>query len=82
MENHIHSILFVDDDPMVLQGLKRSLDEYSDHWKADFAASGKDALQKLSEKHYDAIVTDMHMPVMDGIQLLDLVSKTSPGVMR
>ncbi len=82
MENEIHSILFVDDEPMVLQGLKRSLDEYSDYWKADFASSGKDALQKLAERPFDAIVTDMHMPVMDGNQLLDLVSKTSPGVMR
>ncbi len=82
MENQIHSILFVDDDPMVLQGLRRSLEEYSDYWKADFASSANEALQKLARTPYDAIVTDMHMPVMDGNQLLDLVSKTSPGVMR
>ena len=78
----MHSVLFVDDDPMVLQGLKRSLDEYSDVWETDFSSNAKEALQKLTERSFDAIVTDMHMPVMDGNQLLDLVSKTSPGVMR
>jgi putative nucleotidyltransferase with HDIG domain len=77
-----HFILFVDDDPLVLQGLKRSLEEYSDEWVMDFSSNPKNALEKLSEQEFDAIVTDMHMPVMDGIQLLDLVSKTSPGVMR
>jgi putative nucleotidyltransferase with HDIG domain len=82
METRIHAILFVDDDPMVLQGMKRSLEEYSDVWVTEFASNAKEALEKLSERQFDAIVTDMHMPVMDGNQLLDLVSKTSPGVMR
>ncbi len=77
-----HFILFVDDDPLVLQGLKRSLEEYSDEWITEFSSTPKNALEKLSEQQFDAIVTDMHMPVMDGIQLLDLVSKTTPGVMR
>jgi HD-like signal output (HDOD) protein len=58
------------------------MDEYCEDWDVDFAASGKQALAKLSECPYDAIVTDMHMPVMDGIQLLDAVSRTAPGVIR
>jgi putative nucleotidyltransferase with HDIG domain len=82
MENRTHSVLFVDDDVLVLQGLKRSLEEFSDVWEVDFSSSPNDALQKLTGHAFDAIVTDMHMPLMDGNQLLDLVSKTSPGVMR
>jgi putative nucleotidyltransferase with HDIG domain len=77
-----HFVLFVDDDPMILKGLKRSLEEYDDVWSADFAVSGRDALAKLAEQPFDAIVTDMHMPGMDGIQLLDAVSKDMPAVMR
>ncbi len=82
MTKRVHYVLFVDDDPLVLKGLKRSLEEYSDIWSAEFSTSARDALEKLSEQSFDAIVTDMHMPVMDGIQLLDLVSQTTPGVMR
>lgn len=75
-----HSILFVNDDPLILRGLQRSMDEYCDNWEAEFASSGEEALTKLSEHPYDAIVTDMRMPVMDGIQLLDTVNRMSPGV--
>jgi putative nucleotidyltransferase with HDIG domain len=82
METRIHTILFVDDNPMVLQGMKRSLEEYSDVWDTDFASNAKEALQKLAERQFDAIVTDMHMPVMDGNQLLDMVRRTSPGIIR
>jgi HD-like signal output (HDOD) protein/ActR/RegA family two-component response regulator len=82
MEQRKHSILFVDDDPFILRGFERSLDEYCENWRADFAFSGKDAINKLSEHSYDAIVTDIHMPVMDGIQLLDAVSRLNPGVIR
>ncbi len=78
----MHSILFVDDDEMVLQGLRRSLGEYSDTWKTDFSSNPNDALDKLAKESFDAIVTDMHMPIMDGAQLLELVSKSNPDVMR
>jgi putative nucleotidyltransferase with HDIG domain len=82
MVSRVHSILFVDDDVMILQGLKRSLEEFSEIWEIDFTTSPQEALHKLTEHPFDAIVTDMHMPLMDGNQLLELVSKTSPGVMR
>ena len=77
-----HKILFVDDDPLVLKGLKRSLTEYSDEWTTHFSSSATEALEKISAEDYDAIVTDMHMPGMDGIQLLNLVSQRTPGVIR
>lgn len=82
MTTQKHRILFVDDDPLVLRGFQRSLDDYCDNWEADFAPSGKEALKKLSEHPFDAIITDMHMPIMDGVQLLDAVSKMTPGVIR
>jgi putative nucleotidyltransferase with HDIG domain len=82
MEKRIHHILFVDDDPLILKGFKRSVEEYSEDWNADFASSGQDALNKLKKFAFDAVVTDMHMPGMDGIQLLDAVSREMPGVLR
>ena len=82
MEKRKHSILFVDDDVLVLKGIKRSLEDYDDVWSAEYANSGRDALSKLASQHFDAVVTDMHMPGMDGIQLLDVVSREMPGVLR
>ena len=77
-----HKILFVDDDKLILSGLKRSLEEYSTFWDYDFALSGKEALELLKSANYDAIITDLLMPVMDGIKLLEIVSEKHPGVMR
>jgi HD-like signal output (HDOD) protein len=77
-----HFILFVDDDPLVLKGFQRSMYQYSEFWETEFAVSGQEALIKLSQHAYDAFVTDMHMPDMDGIQLLEEVSRISPGVIR
>ena len=75
-------VLFVDDDPMVIRGYKRSADEYSDDWDLFFATSGKAALEILAQEHVDVILTDMRMPQMDGNALLEKVSQEFPGVVR
>lgn len=80
--NKRHNILFVDDDALILKGLRRSIEEYIDYWDADFAMSGKDAIAKLADTHFDAVVTDMSMPVMDGLHLLEEVSTSFPEVLR
>jgi HD-like signal output (HDOD) protein/ActR/RegA family two-component response regulator len=82
MKPQKHMILFVDDDPLVLRGFQRSLDDFSDDWETEFAVSGKEGLECLSKRAFDAVITDMHMPSMDGIQLLEEVSRCHPGVIR
>jgi len=75
-------ILFVDDEPMILQGLQRMLQPQSKLWDMSFAASGADALALLETKSFDAIVTDMRMPAMDGARLLELVRERYPAIIR
>lgn len=77
-----HNILFVDDDPLILKGLSRSLDEYEDQWNVKFALSGNEALSKLGETEFDAVITDLLMPLMNGLALLEKVNETHPGVLR
>jgi CheY-like chemotaxis protein len=48
----------------------------------DFVDSAAAALQALDQEEYDAIVTDMRMPVMDGAQLLEQVKLRHPNVIR
>ena len=75
-------ILFVDDEPMVLDGLRRMLRGMRNEWEMEFATSGHDALKILDGKRFNVIVTDMRMPGMDGCQLLNHVKELHPQVVR
>ncbi|MEA4906441.1 MAG: HDOD domain-containing protein [Chloroflexi bacterium] len=77
-----HSILFVDDDLNVIQGLKRSLRSMADEWDCLYCQSAVDALDLLKHYRFDIIVTDLRMQGMDGANLLELVKKNYPEVIR
>jgi HD-like signal output (HDOD) protein len=75
-------ILFVDDEPMVLTGLQRSLRPMRSEWEMVFATGGNEALAAIDQQAFDIVVTDMRMPGMDGAQLLEEVQKRSPQTLR
>lgn len=75
-------ILFVDDEPKVLQGLQRMLRHQRDAWEMVFADGGQQALRLLEEKPFDVVVSDMMMPGMDGAQLLTEVMARFPQTVR
>jgi HD-like signal output (HDOD) protein len=75
-------ILFVDDEPLLLSGLQRSLCPMRSEWEMVFAAGGNEALAAMDRQPFDIIVTDMRMPGMDGAQLLEEVQKRSPRTLR
>ena len=75
-------ILFVDDDPMVLTGLQRSLRSMRAEWEMVFVNGGQQALHEMEQRSFDIIVTDMRMPVMTGAQLLEEVKQRFPHCFR
>lgn len=75
-------ILFVDDEAQVLAGLRSRLHRLRSEWVMSFADSGAKALQMLAESPFDVIVTDVHMPQMDGAELLRIVSQQWPQMVR
>jgi HD-like signal output (HDOD) protein len=75
-------ILFVDDEPMVLKGLQRTLRKMRAEWEMVFADSSKQALDILAAEPFDVIVSDLKMPEMDGEQLLAEVKNKHPQVVR
>jgi HD-like signal output (HDOD) protein len=75
-------ILFVDDEPNLLMGLQRTLRPMRAQWEMEFVASGDEALQALSLHTFDAVVTDMRMPGMTGVELLERIQDQFPRTIR
>ena len=76
------NILFVDDEPNILEGLQRMLRPMRREWQMSFAKSGAEALETLGANEIDVIVSDMRMPGMDGARLLHEVREKHPHVVR
>jgi len=75
-------ILFVDDEPMVLEAMRRMLRDKRNEWETIFATSGREALEILSKGKFDMLISDMRMAGMDGAQLLNEVKNRFPGIIR
>jgi two-component system response regulator PilR (NtrC family) len=70
------NILIVDDEKAIRESLKMILEE--EGYSTDVAQDGEEALQKIEAANFDAVITDIKMPKLDGIQLLEAASKISP----
>jgi HD-like signal output (HDOD) protein len=75
-------VLFVDDEPRVLDGLRRMLRPMRDLWEMEFVSSAREALEVVRNGGVTVLITDMQMPDMDGEALLDAVTVESPGTVR
>jgi len=76
------NVLFVDDEPDVLEGLENRLRPWRNEWNLMFAGSGDEALQAMRGRHVDVVVSDMRMPGMDGAALLRTVRERQPETVR
>jgi len=69
-------ILVVDDERVVRESLRRWFTDYG--YEVETASEGRKALLELGETGYDLVITDIKMPGMDGLELLDRIKETSP----
>lgn len=76
------NLIFVDDEPRILQALQRQLHGMRNEWRMNFMDSAPKALEFMAATPVDVIVTDMMMPGMDGAQLLTEVLKRHPNCVR
>jgi signal transduction histidine kinase len=76
--SNIPHMLIVDDDPALLQALPQALALRMSAIEVDTSDSALDALKLIEERDYDAIVSDIKMPGMDGLALLDKIQKMRP----
>lgn len=75
-------VLFVDDEPNVLSGLRRMLRPLRHEWNMDFVEGGQQALDRLAAHPCDVIVSDIRMPGIDGVELLKQVKTRYPNAIR
>ncbi len=69
-------ILVVDDEIKMTRLLEITLRE--EGYKVDRTTRGREALKKVEKNSYDAVVTDLRMPDLDGIELLKKIKEISP----
>jgi len=70
-------VLLVDDEPLVLEGLAFMIDWESRGFRVcGEACDGEEALDRILELKPDLVVTDVSMPAMDGLQLIEHCAKT------
>jgi DNA-binding NarL/FixJ family response regulator len=74
--------MFVDDEAAVLRALASLFRRDRDRWDVVYAHGGAQALLELDRARFDVIVTDLSMPEVDGLQLLQAVLASSPRTTR
>ncbi len=75
-------VLFVDDEPIMLELLQLTVEAMKGDWETRFAESGEKALRLMEKESFDLVVSDMRMPGMTGAQLLNEVMRRYPATSR
>jgi PAS domain S-box-containing protein len=72
------NILLVDDEPDILLALQDLLE--ADGYRIDVASTGITALERLKNHSHDVVILDVKLPDMDGLLVLELMTKAVPGL--
>jgi YesN/AraC family two-component response regulator len=75
------SVLIVDDNASIRQGLRELFKRESDLEVCGEAQNGKEAIEKAQELHPDLIVLDLSMPVMNGLDAARGLKRLMPTVL-
>lgn len=70
------AILVVDDEASIRAALRELLQDAG--YEVDTAADGEEALKMLRERSYDLVLTDLFMPKLDGMEILQYIERHAP----
>ena len=72
--------LIVDDHAVVRQGLLRILAESPDRWTGEEAGAAGEALELIKARSYDAVILDISLPDMNGLEALRAIKALRPDL--
>lgn len=71
-------ILIVEDNPMVVKSLEFKL--IKDGYTVITASDGRDAMEKLMTEEFNLIITDLMLPFISGIEIIEYIKQNKPEV--
>ena len=78
----MRNILFVDDEEAVLDSLQDSLRTHRRRWNMSFACGGESAISQMASDSFDVIVSDIRMPGVNGVEVLQYAKDHHPKTVR
>lgn len=78
----MYRILIVDDEKIERKGIRFLLGQMEQKFEIEEAVNGKEALEWLQSHEADILMTDVKMPFMNGIELLEHVARLFPGMKK
>ncbi|MDA3845586.1 MAG: response regulator, partial [Vallitaleaceae bacterium] len=77
----MYKAMIVDDEQLTLSFLKTIIPKLSPKWQVISEASdGEQACSLLASGHYDLVITDIKMPIMDGVTLCETIHRDFPHI--
>jgi len=75
-----YTILLADSDPGFRVTAKDAFALINASLRVVTAETGSDALDKAGEEDFDLVIMDIHMPIMDGLEVLKIIHMNDPGL--
>lgn len=75
-------ILFIDDEPSLFDSITRVMRPLKSEWDVQVESSPRAALARLEKETFDVVVTDMRLPVLDGVPVVSQVIERSKDSIR
>lgn len=81
MENKILNVLVAEDEPIILNSTVKKVNQISENIKVlGMAENGRMALELLDSFDFDVLITDIEMPGMTGLELIEIVKENYPRI--
>jgi len=77
-EHTMHKILVIDDEAVIREGIRQTLN--LEGFEVEVAADGKSGLEKLQKSDFSVVISDLKMPIMNGLEVLKTIQILQPDV--
>lgn len=73
-------VLLVDDAQDTLDYITIGVDVFKPKFRVETASTGEEAIRKMNEKHYDAVILDVALPGMTGSMVADVIRRSNKEI--